>query len=66
MGEGASIITSRPALFLGKAMNARMSLRPPRSATHRSKLKAAPPCGEEQRNQIVDLWDEIGEFHPVG
>jgi hypothetical protein len=32
MGEGASIITSRPALFFGKAMNSRMSLRPPKSA----------------------------------
>src|SRR5436190_19694472 len=45
MRLGASIITSRPALFFGKAMNSRISLRPPKSDTQRSKPNAAPPCG---------------------
>ena len=45
MVAGASIITSRPALFYGKAMKSRMTSAPPRIDTNLSKPKAKPPCG---------------------
>lgn len=43
--EGASIITSRPELFFGKAMQSRMLSSPAKSETSLSKPKAIPPCG---------------------
>ncbi len=43
--EGASIITSRPALFLGKAIQSRMLSNPAKIETNRSNPKAIPPCG---------------------
>jgi hypothetical protein len=45
MGEGESIITSRPELFLGKAMKSRMLSAPPNREQSRSKPKAMPPWG---------------------
>src|SRR5690554_4204697 len=45
MVAGASIITSRPELFLGNAIKSRMVSCPPKIATKRSKPKAKPPCG---------------------
>src|ERR1700722_4228491 len=45
MVPGASSMTSRPLLFLGKAIKSRMLSLPPRIAQSRSKPKAIPPCG---------------------
>jgi hypothetical protein len=47
--EGASSITSRPLLFLGKAMKSRILSLPPRIAQSRSNPKAIPPCGGAPR-----------------
>ncbi len=43
--EGAPIIKSTPAAFLGNAITSRMLSSPQASATMRSKPKAIPPCG---------------------
>ena len=45
MGPGASSMTSRPLLFLGKAMQSRMLSRPAKIDTKRSRPKASPACG---------------------
>ena len=42
---GASIITSLPELFFGKAIKSRMVSCPPRIATNLSNPNANPPCG---------------------
>ena len=44
MGEGASIVTSRPLLFLGKAMKSRMLSLPP-NKLQAVEPKANPPWG---------------------
>jgi hypothetical protein len=43
--EGLSIITSRPELFLGKAIKSLITSAPPNKEHKRSKPKAIPPCG---------------------
>lgn len=43
IAEGASSITSRPALFFGKAMKSRIDSEPPNNEHKRSKPNAKPP-----------------------
>ena len=43
--EGDSVITSRPILFLGKAMKSRMLSCPPNNEQSLSKPNANPACG---------------------
>src|SRR5690606_37668629 len=45
MVEGASIMTSLPLLFLGKAITSRMDSLPPSKAQSLSNPHAIPPCG---------------------
>ena len=45
IGEGPSSITSRPALFFGKAIKSRIESTPPNNEQSRSKPNAKPPCG---------------------
>ena len=45
MVDGDSFMTSRPELFLGKAITSRIVSSPARIETNRSNPSARPPCG---------------------
>ena len=45
IGAGLPLMTSRPLLFLGKAIKSRMLSAPPKSEQRRSKQKASPAWG---------------------